>query len=265
MIKKLIWTEEELKQGSPEWFAWRKGDGDGRVEFTLGGSEIAPLMYMSPYATPREVYRWKMGLDEKVFSDAATEAMERGNLLEPVARAHYAKTFGSEVRTLCAIHPKFPWMRTSLDGITEDNRVLLEIKSPRSLDNHVKQTKGHMLPAYRYPQLQWQLAVMREHYANVERVDYISFWADIVSEPFDPEADGPPQVGNIDMTVIPIYPNEEFISELMRRGEIFVNEYLRPGIEPPANLFIEELPLIVQYPKPKKQKDIYWTPGVVTI
>src|SRR5690606_29950916 len=99
---------------------------------------------------------------------------------------------------LCAIHPEFPWMRTSLDGITEDNRVILEIKSPRSLENHIKQTKSGDVPSYRYPQLQWQLAVMREHFPEVERVDYISFYADILPRR-EGDDDPMPRLGAIDM------------------------------------------------------------------
>jgi putative phage-type endonuclease len=240
MGNKLIWTEEELRQGSPEWLEWRKG-GDG---MTLGGSEVAPLMYMSPWATPLEVFKWKTGLEEKQFSDAAKEAMAHGELLEPVARKHYANKFTQNIRSLCAIHPEFKWMRTSLDGITEDNRVILEIKCPRSRDNHVKQTRSGRVPTYRFPQLQWQIAVMREHFP-IERVDYVSFWQDETMT---------------DMVVIPIHPDEELIAELIRRGKRFVEQHLRTGIEPPPTIFLEDLPLIGRYPKPKIEG--YWQPGM---
>lgn len=251
--RKVIWTEEELQQGSQEWLDWRAGGGLNGAEMTLGGSEIAALMYMSPYTTIHNLFREKMGLEEKEFSDFATAAMDRGTLLEPFAREHYEKTEGKSVRTLCAIHPEHSWMRTSLDGITEDNRVLLEIKSPRSWDNHVKQTKSGKVPEYRYPQMQWQLAVMREHFENVERVDYVSFFADVEMITVSPE-EVQPVLTNIDMRVIPVYADDAFIKEMMRRAEIFVS-YLRAGVAPHPTLFIENLPLVATYPAPQRAKD----------
>lgn len=246
MTQKLIWTEEELSQGSQEWLQWRNDDGKG---VTLGGSEIASLMYMSPFTTLHDLFREKMGLQAKEFSESAMAAMERGNTLEPIARNYYAKNRGVEVRQLCAIHPTKPWMRTSLDGITSDNKVILEIKAPSSFDKHVKQTKRGRVPDYRYPQMQWQLAVMREHYEGVERVDYVSFWVDNL----DVQDDGI-SFTNVDMKVIPIYPDNAFITEMTRRGEIFAS-YLRSGVTPPATLFIENLPLVVSYPTPRRAAD----------
>lgn len=251
MTNKIIWTEEELPQGSDAWLAWRSGSGENGVDWTLGGSEIAALMYMSPWKTPREVFNSKMGIETEEFSEAAIEAMDRGTLLEPYARAYYDKMEGTTSRQLCAIHPTKPWMRTSLDGLTEDNRVILEIKSPRSFENHNKQTKSGRVPDYRYPQMQWQLAVMREHFEGVERVDYVSFWADIEGE----TEDGLPlTLSNIDMKIIPVYPDDNFIAELTRRGELFVS-YLRAGVSPPATLFLENSPLTLTYPTPRRTKD----------
>jgi putative phage-type endonuclease len=257
-LKKTIWTEEELQQGSEAWHRWRKGEGEPDVEMTLGGSEIAPLMYMSPYATPLDVFNWKTGIEVKEFSEAATDAMDRGTLLEPFARAHYEKVTGLSVRTLCAIHPGKPWMRTSLDGITEDNSVILEIKSPRNLENHIKQTKGDKIPSYRWPQMQWQLAVMREHFENVERVDYVSFYAEVTEG-----EDGETVLNHIDMKVIPIHPNEAFITELTNRAQRFIDEHLRTGIPPAPTIFLEDSPLEISYPKPKVEG--YWYPGMVPL
>jgi putative phage-type endonuclease len=254
MTNKLIWTEEELQQGGDAWLGWRKGDGESGTEMTLGGSEIACLMYMSPFGTLHDLFREKMGWEKKEFSEASMATMDRGTRLEPVARDFYAKQEGVAVRQLCAIHPTLPWARTSLDGITEDNRVILEIKSPKSWENHVKQTKNGRVPDYRYPQMQWQLAVMREHFENVERVDYVSYWEIDV----DVTCDG--SIPRQDMQIIPVYPDDAFIAELLRRGEIFIS-YLRAGVAPPPTLFIENLPLTATYPTPRKAKGGSATPA----
>lgn len=243
MSKKLIWTEEELPQGSEEWLAWRRGEGESGTELTIGGSETAALMYMSPWTLPQDLYKQKLGLVEKTFSDSARKAMAHGTAMEPFARAAYETTFETKARQLCAIHPEYPWMRTSLDGITEDNRVVLEIKSPSSLERHIKQTMGNVIPAYRYPQLQWQLAVMREHFEGVERVDYVSYFADL-------DEDG--EFLMTDMVVIPILPDEEFIAEIVRRAKIFI-QYLKARIMPPATIFSGNMESLT-YPPRGSQK-----------
>jgi putative phage-type endonuclease len=253
---KIIWTEEELEQGSPEWFEWRKGSGSD-VEMTLGGSEVAPLLYMSPWATPLEVFKWKLGIEEKEFSEEQMKVMEEGTRKEPIARAHYEKTFGTNIRTLCAVHPDLPWMRTSLDGITDDNRVILEIKNPGSHDKHVKQTKSGKVPSYRWPQLQWQIGVMQAvnqemGWPDIERVDYVSFW-------IDEEEDG--AVTFTDMHVIPVYPNWEAIHTLMDRAERLINNHLKTKVPPPPTIFLENTPLIAVHPKPRI--DGYWTPDMI--
>jgi predicted phage-related endonuclease len=115
-------------------------NGDNGI--TLGGSEIAPLMYLSPWDTPRELFHYKMGTLKKEFSDASHDAMARGTRMEP--ELHVSTTRRkTESRSSALRYPSEskPWMRTSLDGITDDNRVILEIKSPSSLDRHVKQTR----------------------------------------------------------------------------------------------------------------------------
>lgn len=244
--RKLIWTEEELPQGSDAWLDWRSGlQDDGSVEMTLGGSEIAGLLYLSPWTLPIDIYNEKLGLAVKEFSDDQMDTMNRGTRLESTARRHYEKQEGVSARQLCAIHPEHSWMRTSLDGITEDNKVILEIKSPKSLDNHIKQTKSGRVPDYRYPQMQWQLAVMRAHFEGVERVDYVSFWA---------EENEDLEILSTDLKIIKVYPNEDFIKELIRRGKRFV-EHLRTATPPRPTLFLENVPLVVTYPKPRRKKE----------
>jgi putative phage-type endonuclease len=244
--RKLIWTEEELPQGSQEWLDWREGGNEEGI-FTIGGSETAALMYMSPFGVPLDLYNLKKGLATKDFSELQMEIMDRGTRLEPLARRHYENKFGVSVNQLCAVHPRYPWMRTSLDGLTEDGKVILEIKSPKNLANHTKQTKNGIVPAYRYPQMQWQIAVMREHFPQVERVDYVSFYAEETE-------DG--SIINAEMVVIPIYANDEFIAEMIRRAEIFI-EHLKNETPPEPTLFTRREELIAVNPRRIKPASPY--------
>jgi putative phage-type endonuclease len=233
---KLTWSEAELPQGSDKWHDFRAAKGEFShlaTEYTLGGSEIACLMHASPFKSIQMLWEDKLGMREK---PDFTEIMERGNFYEPVARDLYAASFGVEVEQMCAVHPEKLWMRTSLDGITADRRVILEIKTPKNKANHLKQTAKGKVPTHRYPQMQWQIAVMREHFPQIERVDYVSF----LVEDEDPMNENP----NVEMKIIPVLPREDYIAEMMRRAEIFVG-YLERREYPPINLFREKKGLVI--------------------
>lgn len=235
--EKLIWTNAELEQGSDAWLKFRS--------FGLGGSEVASLMHENPFENL--VVTWRKKVHPEEFDNTELEAhVRRGNELEPKARALYEKFFRNPVEQLCLLHPQHRWMRTSLDGITLDREAVLEIKCPKSRDNHDKQIKiapggrpfdgcfsvdGQVhtnallgIPAYRYAQMQHQLAVCNAQFGTRE-VHYYSYvddrtWAQIV---------------------VPI--DEAYIAELIRREEIFYHQFVLPGVEPPPYLFREEEPL----------------------
>lgn len=105
---------------------------------SIGGSDAAAVLGVSPYKTPLEVYREKVGEKEP---DPPTPAMKRGTVLEPIARALYVEVTGRKVqRQPQQAHPSYPWMHTNVDGRIvgrkKDDRPdldgpgVLEIKCP---------------------------------------------------------------------------------------------------------------------------------------
>ena len=66
-----------------------------------------------------------------------THAMRRGQRLEPEARALYIRTTRVRVEPVCLEHGAHPWMRGSLDGISADGSVVLEVKCPGATDHAV--------------------------------------------------------------------------------------------------------------------------------
>lgn len=221
---KLIWTEEELPQGSD---AWREFRSRG-----LGGSDIAPLMHADYNGHSPEMLwlRMKGFTPPKDFK----EHMARGNRLEPLARALYAERYGVGVRQLCAVHPANDWMRTSLDGLTDDNSVILEIKCPKSERNHLKQTAGGRVPGYRYPQMQHQLMVMMAHFESVSHVDYVSAWFD--EEEVEDTAET--IIRRVEMRRIRVRPDLDYIRELERRERVFM-WHLENSVRPEPTLFLD--------------------------
>ena len=106
----------ELVQGSPEWISYRRN--------VIGGSD-APSVMNCGYLTPYQLYMQKLGLYEQPVS----AAMMKGHELEPIARANFEETFGVKTRPCVVEHSTRSWQIASLDGLTEDGNVFVEIKT----------------------------------------------------------------------------------------------------------------------------------------
>ena len=84
---------------------------------SIGASE-AGAVYNLGYGCSRRVCYDKRG-EPRDFPDAETAAQERGNMLEPVARAMYEKRSGRAVKLVSQAHdPAHPWMSVHMDGAT---------------------------------------------------------------------------------------------------------------------------------------------------
>jgi putative phage-type endonuclease len=109
-MDKALWLEER-----------RKG---------IGGSDIAAVMGLSPFKTAYQVYREKR---KEVEDWSGNELTDWGKRMEPAIRQWYSDATGRAVRLPDKImyHAKYPFMLASLDGFTDDGRIV-EIKTARS-------------------------------------------------------------------------------------------------------------------------------------
>jgi putative phage-type endonuclease len=95
----------------------------------IGGSDVAAILGLSPWKTPYQVYAEKRGEAAKV---KGTSQMDWGTRMEPVLRQWYSDTTGRAVRVPDGIitSKQYPFMLASLDGFTDDRRIV-EIKTAR--------------------------------------------------------------------------------------------------------------------------------------
>ena len=95
----------------------------------IGGSDVAAIMGLSPWKTAYQIYQDKRG-EVKDFEGSAV--MDWGKRMEPAIRQWYSDQTGRSVRLPDKIlyHPVHQFMLASLDGFTDDNRVV-EIKTAR--------------------------------------------------------------------------------------------------------------------------------------
>lgn len=147
-----------LEQGTQEWLAWRdKG---------IGSSDAAALMGF-----------WG-GIDKRKGVEIPSNyRMERGKALEPHARMLFIDLCGVWVRPLCVQHAKYNFLRASLDGISDDRKVMVEIKCP-SRKSHELAIDGS-LPKYYIPQVQHQMLV-----TGLKSACYFSYMPEHESRPW---------------------------------------------------------------------------------
>ena len=137
---------EDLVQGSAKWKEFRIQG--------IGASECAAVMGLSPYMTRHDVWMEKTGRRQGFEGNSATE---RGQALEAKARSLYELENLETMTPAIAVHPAWPFLRASLDGVSEDKSTVLEIKIPGK--ETVAMAKRGEVPEHYQLQCQMQLLV----------------------------------------------------------------------------------------------------------
>lgn len=170
-------------QGSEEWLEWRKKG--------IGASDAPVIMGENPWKAPYELWLEKMGL----ATTPMNEHMLRGKKFEEEARILAEEMTGLLFFPCVRTHPKIEWMLASLDGLSPESDVLLEIKCPTKANHEKIIKKG--VPSYYKAQLQHQLAV-----TGIEKGIFFSFF----------EGDG---------HIVHFERDEAYIEDLIEREGIF--------------------------------------------
>jgi len=126
----------------------------------VGGSDVAAIMGLSPFKTAYQVYLEKR---KEVADWDGNELTDWGKRMEPAIRQWYSDTTGRSVRLPDKImyHPKHTFMLASLDGFTDDGRVV-EIKTARN-GKQWGEPETNQIPDY--------YAVQVHHYMTITGFD----------------------------------------------------------------------------------------------
>lgn len=129
----------------------------------IGGSDIAAILGLSPWATPLTVYaRVKSGR----WDSEQTPAMRRGTLMEPVVRAMYAADTGAELLgPQSLVHPRLAYGRASLDDVAKRGGAwrVLELKTAARNDSGEWGEPGtDEVPDHYLPQVIWYVGTALE-------------------------------------------------------------------------------------------------------
>jgi len=137
-------TGPESEQGSD---AWRKYRAD-----KITASEIGIIIGVSPFSTPLELWKRKLGF---ILDQEQNYAMKRGNDLEPMIRNMVNESLERNFIPEVHICESLEWAMASLDGIDHEYKEILEIKTASQADH--KEVCGGNIPEKYLCQMQWQM------------------------------------------------------------------------------------------------------------
>lgn len=137
-----------MKQRVPEWHEFRRNH--------IGSSDASICLGDYRYKTPYQLYLEKIGLGEP---EPISAPMQRGLDLEEEARMQFERVTGHAVFPTVRTHKDIEWMSASLDGLSIDGDIAVELKCPSNPLYHEMAMDG-VLPEHHMPQLQHQMEVL---------------------------------------------------------------------------------------------------------
>lgn len=147
-------TIVKLVQGSPEWHEHRRHHRNA--------SETPAVLQLSPWMTAYQLWQIKTG---RAPQPEVTATMAHGTRQEPLARESYEQQTGHVMEPLVLVDGEYS---ASLDGITLDGRLMLEIKCPKSKDSKIlAEAKAGRVPVHTFWQIQTQLLVSGAELAHL--------------------------------------------------------------------------------------------------
>jgi len=156
-------SNEELIQGSPEWFKARLGK--------ISGSRLGDVMRKTKWgeSTYKERLRIELAIERITGKSASNvvmnQAMRDGVEREPDARALFEAITGKEVKEVGSFdHPTIPNTSSSPDGLIRNENAVLEIKCPMA-STHARNLMSDTMPKNYVYQVQWEIACTESDYA----------------------------------------------------------------------------------------------------
>ena len=194
---------DESPQGSDEWLNARAGvitaSAMSKVIAKGRGNQPSKVRqdYMLQLASERLIGR---AVTEENFS---TYWMQRGNELEPQARAWYGIKKRRTVHEMGLIYlDESRTIGASVDGLVGDSERLLEIKCPK-LSTHIGYIMDGVCPAQYVPQVQGQMWV-----TGLDVCDFMSFHPD----------------SHIPAFIVTVERDDKFIADLQSACATFLEE-----------------------------------------
>jgi putative phage-type endonuclease len=178
----------DTPQGSPEWLSYRKSK--------IMATDIPIILGSNPWKNKLELWEEKLDLRQPI---QLNDAMRRGQLLEPDARAIAIKELGMQFDPCVYESDKYPYLSASLDGMRGCGKYILEIKCPKEF-THLDAVEKN-IPLYYLDQMQTQLLV-----SEAEVCFYFSYRPEYELQKY---------------VIVEVYPDKEKQAEIIEKGYEF--------------------------------------------
>jgi putative phage-type endonuclease len=150
------------------WLECRMHGPDGKIPFTIGGSDVSAVFGVNPWTTPLELWQIKKGL-RKPDDSLNQWAKEMGHIMEPVVATCYAAKTGNTILEDTGLyqHAHYPFALANIDyGLVDAGADgILECKT--TTYHKASSWSDGMVPYYYELQVRFYLAVMDREYADI--------------------------------------------------------------------------------------------------
>lgn len=159
----------DLPQSSPQWLAYRRS--------RITCSDLSVLMGMNPWCSKIQLFNQKIGLEEVIVN----QKMIDGSANEKIALAQFNEEMKLDLKPAVFESTEYPWLMASVDGISDDNKILCEIKCG---GKSFLQAQKRIIPDYYKCQTQGQLCVL-----NLDRMYYYAWKGSAICMTIDRDQD----------------------------------------------------------------------------
>lgn len=190
----------------------------------LGGSDIAAIIGLSPWRTPRDIYLDKKGLAEP---EPETDAQYWGTTLEDIVAREYSKRTGRKIERCNVLfrHPEHPHLLGNLDRVVFDDPGKRPVVNGKLITSRILECKTasqyasgdwgepgtDQIPEYYKAQVQWYMGITGAQVCDVAVL-----------------------IGNRDFRIYTVDRDDAVIAYLFAEGVKFWKEYIETDTMPPA-------------------------------
>ncbi len=190
----------------------------------IGGSDVAAIIGISPWRTPRDIYLDKKGLSEP---EPETDAMYWGTTLEDIVAREYSKRSGRRIERCNQMfkHPEHAFLVGNVDRVVwgEDGKrpvvggklITDRILECKTASQYAAQDWGEPgtdeIPEYYKAQVMWYMGITGAQVCDVAVL-----------------------IGNRDFRMYTVDRDDSVIQYLFAEGIAFWTEYVEKDIMPPA-------------------------------
>lgn len=140
----------DIEQGTDDWLELRQSK--------ITATDSSVILELNPWKSKNRLWGQKIGF---IDPDEENDAMRNGSAMEEEARLSFIHQIKIEVKPCIIVSDEYHFMMASMDGLSNDNQIAVEIKCGKK---SFWDAKKNIIPTYYFCQMQHQMAVCNLNY-----------------------------------------------------------------------------------------------------